>query len=74
MLENGTFNRFGTNHKISANTYNFILGAVLMWGFFVNWYLVVTVPAEIVRARPHDAVLGWLHDHSVSGCRNHLQI
>ncbi|CAM3194829.1 hypothetical protein GCM10011247_22340 [Pseudomonas plecoglossicida] len=52
MLENGTFNRFGTNHKISANTYNFILGAVLMWGFFVNWYLVVTVPAEIVRAVP----------------------
>ncbi|WP_336332948.1 Bax inhibitor-1 family protein [Pseudomonas putida] len=52
MLENETFNRLGTNHKISANTYNFIFGAVLLWGFFVNWYLVITVPAEIVRAVP----------------------
>ncbi|MEW5514743.1 Bax inhibitor-1 family protein [Pseudomonas asiatica] len=52
MLENETFNRLGTNHQISANTYNFILGAVLVWGFSVNWYLVIIVPAEIVRAVP----------------------
>ncbi|QPN44958.1 US12 family protein [Priestia aryabhattai] len=52
MLENETFNRVGTNHQISANTYNLILGAVLLWGFAVNWYLVATVPAEIVRAIP----------------------
>ncbi|WP_079228291.1 Bax inhibitor-1 family protein [Pseudomonas putida] len=52
MLENDTFSRVGTNHQISANTYNLILGAVLLWGFAVNWYLVTTVPAEVMLAIP----------------------
>lgn len=52
MLENETFNRLGTNHKISVCIYNLILGAVLLWGFFVNWYLVITVPPDIVRSIP----------------------
>ncbi|MCE5987121.1 MULTISPECIES: Bax inhibitor-1 family protein [unclassified Pseudomonas] len=52
MLENETFNRLGSNHKISASIYNLILGAVLLWGFFVNWYLVITVPPDIVRSIP----------------------
>ncbi|CAI8894989.1 MULTISPECIES: Bax inhibitor-1 family protein [Pseudomonas] len=52
MLENQTFNRVGTNHQISANAYNLILGAVLLWGFAVNWYLVTTVPADVIQAIP----------------------
>ena len=52
MLENETFNRVGTNHQISANVYNLILGAVLLWGFAVNWYLVTTVPADVIKAIP----------------------
>ena len=52
MLENETFNRVGTNHQISANVYNLILGAVLLWGFAVNWYLVTTVPANVIKAIP----------------------
>ncbi|MHC2148653.1 Bax inhibitor-1 family protein [Pseudomonas sp. 210_17 TE3656] len=52
MLENQTFNRVGTNHQISANAYNLILGAVLLWGFAVNWYLVTIVPADVIKAIP----------------------
>lgn len=57
MIENDTFNRVGTNHQISANAYNLILGAVLLWGFAVNWYLVTTVPAEVMLAIPQIAFL-----------------
>jgi FtsH-binding integral membrane protein len=39
---------------ISANMYNFIIGAVLLYGFAINWYIVATVPVETVKA------LGWM--------------
>ncbi|BBH44058.1 Bax inhibitor-1 family protein [Pseudomonas sp. KU43P] len=68
MLENKTFNRLGTNHKLSANTYNLILGAVLLWGFSVNWYLVITVPAETIRAVPMMLFLVGYMITALAGC------
>jgi len=31
---------------LSRNAYNLLIGAVLLWGFAINWYLVATIPVE----------------------------
>jgi FtsH-binding integral membrane protein len=50
MYRNDTFSRAGINHELSASTFNLILGAVLLWGFALNWWMVNTIPAEAVKA------------------------
>ncbi|MEG0860500.1 MAG: Bax inhibitor-1 family protein [Pseudomonas sp.] len=61
MIKNDTFNRTGTNHQLSASLYNLILGAVLLWGFAFNWWLVTTVPVEVVKAiHPIVFFIGYL--------------
>lgn len=49
MFRNDTFARAGNNHELAASTYNLILGAVLLWGFALNWWMVTTIPAEVVK-------------------------
>lgn len=50
MINNDTFSRIGSNHQVASSTYNLILGAVLLWGFALNWWMVATIPAESVQA------------------------
>lgn len=60
MFTNDTFKRVGYNHTISANAYNLVLGAVLLWGFAVNWWLVETVPVEVMQAiNPGVFIVGY---------------
>ncbi|WP_137188183.1 Bax inhibitor-1 family protein [Pseudomonas asiatica] len=60
MFKNDTFKRVGFNHTLSASTYNLVLGAVLLWGFGLNWWLVETVPAEAVNAiHPFVFIVGY---------------
>ncbi len=43
------FNRNETSAPIISNvTYNFVIGAVLCWGFLVNWFMVENIPAEMI--------------------------
>ena len=54
-MENTTFSRTEYNssgNRISANAYNFIIGLVLCWGFFVNWIMVKTVPYDTIASIP----------------------
>jgi FtsH-binding integral membrane protein len=61
MFKNDTFSRIGSNHQVSANTYNLILGAVLLWGFALNWWMVTTVPLATVKAiNPIVFFIGYL--------------
>lgn len=48
---------------ISDRVFNLILGAVLLYGFAVNWYLVATIPVESIKALP---VWGLLIGYFVS--------
>jgi FtsH-binding integral membrane protein len=51
MLESNVFNRESKGEKeISAATYNATIGACLFWGFAVNWWLVVNIDPETLRA------------------------
>jgi FtsH-binding integral membrane protein len=60
MFRNDTFSRAGSNHELTASTYNLILGAVLLWGFGLNWWMVTTIPAEAVKAiNPIAFVIGY---------------
>lgn len=60
MFRNDTFARAGSNHELAASTYNLILGAVLLWGFALNWWMVTTIPAETVKAiNPIGFVIGY---------------
>lgn len=48
-MEVGVFDRTETDDKIiSASVYNLVIGLTLMWGFVVNWYMVLTIPAESI--------------------------
>ncbi|MGY5452797.1 Bax inhibitor-1 family protein [Agarivorans sp. MS3-6] len=50
-MEVGVFERTETTDKlISASLYNFVIGATLVWGFFVNWLMVLNIPAESIAA------------------------
>ena len=51
MLESNVFNRESKGEKeISAAAYNATIGACLFWGFAVNWWLVVNIDPETLRA------------------------
>lgn len=49
MFKNDTFARVGAD-TLSNSTYNLIIGAVLLWGFAVNWFMVANIPTEVVAS------------------------
>jgi FtsH-binding integral membrane protein len=34
--------------RVGANTYNFLIGLTLCWGFLVNWLMLKTIPPEAI--------------------------
>ena len=49
LFESEVFSRKETTgDEISPSMYNFAMGAVLLWGFGINWLIVQSVPAEAV--------------------------
>ena len=49
IFESEVFSRRGTaGDEISPSLYNITMGAVLLWGFGVNWLIVQNIPAETV--------------------------
>ncbi len=56
MIKNDTFSKaFAPSNATiySANTYNFIIGLVVLWGFFVNWMMVEHIPYEELASINH---------------------
>jgi len=50
MFDIDVFNRTTTYDKIISNsTYNFIIGAVLSWGFLVSWFLVTNIDTTMLK-------------------------
>ena len=46
---------------VDARTYNLTIGAVLLWGFFLNYWMVQLVPAELVQGMsPIVFMIGYL--------------
>ncbi|WP_087016796.1 Bax inhibitor-1 family protein [Thaumasiovibrio subtropicus] len=53
MFESDVFERTELEgREISANLYNFTIGLVLCWGFFVNYLMVGFVPVELIYNIP----------------------
>ncbi|WP_105253263.1 Bax inhibitor-1 family protein [Pseudoalteromonas sp. T1lg75] len=51
MLESDVFNRRATSSKeISPGLYNLTIGLCLLWGFSVNWFLVVNIDPQTLWA------------------------
>lgn len=51
MLKSDVFDRESTDEKeISPAIYNAVIGVCLLWGFAVNWWLVVNIDPESLRA------------------------
>jgi len=47
MMESNVFQRTTTTDKIISDAqYNLAIGAVLLWGFFINWILVKSVDPQ----------------------------
>ncbi|MDG3937842.1 hypothetical protein L5C25_21250 [Pseudomonas aeruginosa] len=68
MFKNDTFTRTGSYHQISASVYNLILGAVLLWGFALNWWMVATIPTETIKAiNPLVFIIGYFAS-AIVGC------
>ncbi|GGP73686.1 Bax inhibitor-1 family protein [Shewanella ulleungensis] len=45
------FNRTHTNDKIiSGSTYNFVIGLTLIWGFAINWLMVLNISVESISS------------------------
>lgn len=60
MFKNDTFTRTGSD-TISNTAFNCIIGAVLLWGFAVNWYMVSTIPFEAIKSiNPWIFLIGYL--------------
>ncbi|WP_282111241.1 Bax inhibitor-1 family protein [Shewanella algicola] len=50
-MEVDVFNRTHTNDKIiSRSTYNFIIGSTLLWGFAINWLMVLNISVESISS------------------------
>lgn len=50
-MEVDVFNRTHTNDKIiSGSTYNFIIGLTLLWGFAINWLMVLNISVESISS------------------------
>lgn len=51
MMESNVFERKNTGEKeINSRLYNLTIGAVLCWGFGVNWLMVSSIPVESITA------------------------
>lgn len=50
-MEVNVFDRKETNDEIiSGSVYNLVIGLTLIWGFFVNWLMVLNIPVELISA------------------------
>ena len=48
-MEVSVFNRTQTNDKIiSGSMYNLVIGLTLIWGFVINWIMVLTIPVYTI--------------------------
>lgn len=52
---------------LSDNAYNLLIGAVLMWGFAVNWYLVETVPTSYLQSLSPWVLFGGYFASCIAG-------
>ncbi|WP_197498441.1 Bax inhibitor-1 family protein [Vibrio scophthalmi] len=51
MMEVNVFERgFTGEPEISARLYNLAIGAVLCWGFWINWLMVSAIPVEVIAS------------------------
>ncbi|WP_418114998.1 Bax inhibitor-1 family protein [Vibrio scophthalmi] len=51
MMEDNVFERgFTGEPEISARLYNLAIGAVLCWGFWINWLMVSAIPVEVISS------------------------
>ncbi|WP_174269652.1 Bax inhibitor-1 family protein [Vibrio scophthalmi] len=51
MMEDNVFERgFTGEPEISARLYNLAIGAVLCWGFWINWLMVSAIPVEVIAS------------------------
>ncbi len=51
MMESNVFERANNGEQeISSRLYNFTIGAVLCWGFWINWLMVGNIPVESIAA------------------------
>lgn len=48
MLENEILDEIA-NKEINHQFYNLIIGMVLLWGFLINWILVIVVDTQALR-------------------------
>lgn len=64
MIKNTTFENQSVSSNatiISANSYNFVIGLTILWGFFANWLMVENIPFEsIVSINPIVFFIGYL--------------
>lgn len=60
-MDSGVFDRtLAEGKEISAQLYNLIIGAVLCWGFAVNWWMVANIePATILSISPWIFFIGY---------------
>ncbi|ANU39104.1 hypothetical protein VIBRN418_06366 [Vibrio sp. N418] len=50
-MEDNVFERgFTGEPEISARLYNLAIGAVLCWGFWINWLMVSAIPVEVIAS------------------------
>ncbi|EGU39439.1 hypothetical protein VII00023_17974 [Vibrio ichthyoenteri ATCC 700023] len=50
-MEDNVFERgFTGEPEISARLYNLAIGAVLCWGFWINWIMVSAIPVEVIAS------------------------
>lgn len=48
-MDVGVFDRTETSDQlISPTRYNFVIGITLIWGFFVNWLMLMNIPATAI--------------------------
>lgn len=57
MYKQSTKKSYSQAVIISDRMFNFILGSMLLYGFAMNWYLVSTIPIEIIKAIPQWKIL-----------------
>lgn len=51
MMESRVFKRTNSGEQeVSSRLYNFTIGAVLCWGFWINWLMVGNIPVESIAA------------------------
>jgi len=54
MFESEVFNRTTTrDQEIGHSLYNLVIGAVLLWGFLVNWFIVANIDPVALRNINH---------------------